>query len=567
MATKTKKIKYQDKPWNPFYDEGINPKLKYVNLTIPEFLEQTARRYPERVALNFQGYEISYRELDEMVNRMANCLIDFGVKKGDRVAVLLPNIIQCVIGYYAILRINAVAVMNNPLYSDRELKHQFNDSGSKVLITIDLLGNRMIDLRPDTGIKQIIITSIGDYLPFPKSLLFPLVAKKKKLAADVKPAENTYKWKEILAKYPPSAHPSKNMFNTPAMYQYTGGTTGISKGAILTHSNLSKQVQQIAEWFKPFVRNYEIMLGALPFFHVFGLTTSMNFAIYCGWSNILVPKPQPGPLLEAINKYKPTFAPLVPTMYIGMLEHPDINKVDVTSIKGCFSGSAPLPVEVIKEFEERTGAVIVEGYGLTEASPVTHINPFRGKRKVGSIGIPLPDTECKIVDIKKGKKEMPVGESGELIIKGPQVMKMYHKKPEETAIALRDGWLYTGDIATMDEEGYFFIVDRKKDMILSGGLNIYPRDVEEVLFENPKVMEACAIGVPHPKRGEQVKVFVVLKQGQQATEQEIIDFCKPRLATYKLPTIVEFRNELPKSNVGKVLRKKLRDEEFTKYKK
>lgn len=563
----TKKVKYQDKPWIKFYDSDVETKIKYNNVTMPEYLEIIASKYPDRIALNFQGYTITFKELNNMVNIMANCLKDFGIDKGDSVAVVLPNMIQCVVSYFAILRINAIAVMNNPLYSDRELGHQFNDSESKVLITIDLLGNRMIDLRPSTKIKQIIISSIGDYLPFPKSVLFPLVAKKKKLAADVKPAENVYIWKDIISKYSPNYTPEKININSPAMYQYTGGTTGVSKGAILTHGNLSGQVSQISLWFKTFINNYEIMLGALPFFHVFGLTTSMNFAICCGWTNILIPKPQPGPLLEAIKKYKPTFAPLVPTMYIGILEHPKINKVDMTSIKGCFSGSAPLPVEVIREFEERTGAIIVEGYGLTEASPVTHINPFLGQRKIGSIGLPVPDTECRIVDIEKGTKDMPVGESGELIIKGPQVMKGYHKKPDETKNSLRNGWLYTGDIARMDEEGYFYIVDRKKDMIISGGFNIYPRDVEEVLFENPKITEACAIGIPHPKRGEQIKVFVVLKEGQKASEQEIIDFCKPRLATYKLPTVVEFRKELPKSNVGKVLRKELRDEELAKNKK
>jgi long-chain acyl-CoA synthetase len=309
------------------------------------------------------------------------------------------------------------------------------------------------------------------------------------------------------------------------------------------------------------------MLGALPFFHVFGLTGSMNFAIFSGWGNVLIPKPLPGTLLEAIKKYKITFAPLVPTLYIGMLEHPDIDKTDITSIEGCFSGSAPLPVEVIKEFEGRTSAVIVEGFGLTESSPVTHVNPFRGKRKVGSIGLPISDTECRIVDLETGKKDMPVGEIGELLIKGPQVMKGYLKMPKETAITLKNGWLYTGDIAKMDDEGYFYIVDRKKDMILAGGYNIYPRDVEEIFYENPKVEEACAIGVPHPKRGEQVKVFVVLKKNQTATQDELIDFCKNKLATYKLPTIIEFRKELPKSTVGKILRKELRTEEFAKYKK
>ena len=415
--------------------------------------------------------------------------------------------------------------MNNPLYSDRELEHQFNDSGAKVLITIDLLGNRMIDLRSKTNIKQIIYTSIGDYLPFPKNLLFPLVAKKKNLAADVKSAENVYKWKDVLAKSSPNPPDVELSFDDVAMYQYTGGTTGVSKGVMLTHGNLSKQVQQIGAWFPTFNSN-EIMLGALPFFHVFGLTTAMNLAIYLGWGDILVPKPQPEPLLEAIRKFKPTFAPLVPTMYIGILNHPNIDKIDLTSINGCFSGSAPLPVEVIRDFENKTGAVIVEGFGLTESSPVTHINPYAGgKRKVGSIGVPISDTDCRIVDLNDGETEVPVGESGELLVKGPQVMKGYWNKPDETANTLKDGWLYTGDIAKMDEEGYFYIVDRKKDMVISGGYNVYPRDIEEVLYENPKVQEAAVIGIPHPTRGESIKVFVVLKEGETATQESLIEYC------------------------------------------
>jgi len=560
-------IKYQDKPWLAHYEKGVPESVEFEEKCVPEFLERSASKFPDNMALLFQGYKVTYRELKDMVDRFATCLHDFGIRKGDSVAILLPNVIPCAVSYYAILKIGGIAVMNNPLYSDRELEHQFNDSGAKLLITLDLLGNRMIDLRPKTQIKQIVYASIGNYLPFPKNLLFPLVAKKKKLAADVKPAEDVFKWKEVLAKSSPNPPKVELSFDDTAMYQYTGGTTGVSKGVTLTHSNLSKNVQQSREWFPSFNEGEEIMLGALPFFHVFGLTVAMNFAIFMGWGDILVPKPQPEQLLEAIGKFKPTFAPLVPTMYIGMLSHPNINQTDISSIKGCFSGSAPLPLEVIKDFEDKTGAVIVEGFGLTESTPVTHINPFSGgKRKAGSIGIPIPDTECRIVDLNDGITDMPVGETGEIIIKGPQVMKGYRNKPEETAETLKDGWLHTGDIAMMDEEGYFFIVDRKKDMIISGGYNVYPRDIEEVFFEHPKVLEATAIGVPHPTRGEQVKVFVVPKEGETPTEEELMEYCKTKLAKYKLPTEIEFRVELPKTNVGKVLKKNLRAEEMEKRK-
>lgn len=561
----TESVNYQDKPWLKHYEKGIPETIQFEETCIPSFLERSAKEFPDHTALLFQGFKVTYRQLNDMVNRFSACLSGFGIQKGDSVALLLPNVIPCVVGYYATLKIGAIAVMNNPLYSDRELLHQFNDSGSKLLITLDLLGNRMIDLRAKTGIRHIVYTSIGDYLPFPKNLLFPLVAKKKKLAADVKSAPNVHKWKEVLSTAKPDFSGPDLSFDDVAMYQYTGGTTGVSKGVILTHGNLSRQVQQLQSWFPGFNKGQEMMLGALPFFHVFGLSVAMNFAIYMGWGDILVPKPQPEPLLETIGKFKPTFAPLVPTMYIGMLNHPLIQKTDMTSIKGCFSGSAPLPIEVIRDFEKKTGAVIVEGFGMTESTPVTHVNPFAGgKRKVGSIGIPIPCTEARIVDLVTGNTDMPVGETGELIVRGPQVMRGYLNKPDETAQTVTDGWLHTGDIAMMDTEGYFFIVDRKKDMIICGGYNVYPRDVEEVFFSHPKVQEATAIGVPHPTRGEAVKVFVVLKSGQTATEDELIEYCKGNLAAYKLPSSIEFRNELPKTNVGKVLKKDLRAETLKK---
>jgi long-chain acyl-CoA synthetase len=560
-------IIYQDQPWITNYEKEVPKTIDYNQTCMTEFLSQAANRFPDKMALLFQGYSLTFRELDDMVNRFAKALSEQGIQKGDRVAILLPNLIPCVVSYFAILKIGGIVVMNNPLYTDRELEHQFNDSESKLLITLDLLGNRMIDLRPKTSIQAIVYTSIGDYLPFPKNLLFPLVAKKKKLAAEVKAAENVFKWKEVIKAHSPDPPEVALSFDDTAVFQYTGGTTGVSKGVMLTHGNISKQVQQIAAWFPQFGKGKEIMLGALPYFHVFGLSTAMNFSIFMGWGQILIPKPQPEPLLEAIRKFKPTFAPLVPTMYIGMLNHPDIDKTDLTSIKGCFSGSAPLPLEVIRNFEEKTGAVIVEGFGLTESTPVTHINPFSGgQRKVGSVGLPISDTQCRIVSLDDGETDVGVGEPGEVLIKGPQVMKGYWNMPEETAQTITDGWLHTGDIGKMDEEGYFYIVDRKKDMIISGGYNVYPRDIDEVFFEHPKVEEACSIGIPHPTRGESIKVFVVLKEGESATAEEFITYCEGKLAKYKLPTEIEFRDDLPKTNVGKILRKVLRAEEFAKEK-
>ena len=559
---------YQSKPWLKSYEKGVPEAIRYEEICMPDILDRTAKQFPEKTALIFQGFTLSFRQLKDMVDRFAACLTAFGVKQGDAVALLLPNVIPCVVAYFAILKIGAISVMNNPLYSDPELDHQFNDSGAKVLVTLDLLGNRMIDLRPKTKIKQIVYTSIGDYLPFPKNLLFPLVAKKKKLAADVKAATDVFKWKDCIAKYAPNPPAVKIGFEDVAMYQYTGGTTGVSKGVMLTHANLSKQVQQLKAWFPAFNNGTEIMLGALPYFHVFGLSVSMNFSIHMGFAQVLVPRPQPEPLLESIRNFRPTFAPLVPTMYIGMLNHPDLKKTDMSCIKGAFSGSAPLPVEVIHDFEKATGAVIVEGFGMTETTPVTHVNPFHGgARKVGSIGVPISDTLCRIVDLEDGVKDMPIGERGELIVKGPQIMKGYRGMPEETANTLKDGWIYTGDIATMDEDGYFYIVDRKKDMIISGGFNVYPRDIDEIYYDHPKVQEACSIGIPDPKRGENVKLFIVLKEGETATQEEMIEFGKTKLAAFKLPTEVEFRKELPKTNVGKILRKQLKSDEMEKRKK
>ncbi|MDT8378142.1 MAG: long-chain fatty acid--CoA ligase [Desulfotignum sp.] len=553
---------YANKIWLNAYEPTIQGAIDFEDTLVPQYLTQSAGQFPDHPALVFQGYSVSFRELDDMTGRFAAALKDFGIKKGDSVAILLPNVIPCVVAYYAILRIGGIVVFNNPLYSDRELEHQFTDSGAKCLITLDLLTERMVKLREKTDIKTIVYTSIGDYLPFVKRLLFPLVAKKKGLAVEVSPAPDLHAFKDIMDRHTPDTSQADLSMDDVAMYQYTGGTTGVSKGVILTHRNISYQIQQIEAWFPEFDKGSEIMLGALPFFHVFGMSVSMNLAIRLAWANVLVPKPQAEPLLEAISKFKVTFAPLVPTMYIGILDHPDLAHTDLTSIKGCFSGSAPLPLEVINKFEEKTGSVIVEGFGLTESSPVTHVNPFRGQRKVGSIGIPLPETDCRIVDLEDPAKEVPVGESGELLIRGPQIMKGYLNKPEETAKTLtKEGFLRTGDVAKMDEEGYFYIVDRIKDMIISGGYNVYPRDIDEVLYEHPKILEACAVGIPHPKRGESIKAFVVLKQGQTMTEKEVLDYCAEKLARYKLPVAVEFREELPKSNVGKILRKDLRKQQ------
>ena len=536
---------YQAKPWLKHYADGVTEEIEFEELCLPDILERAAKRYPDKDALLFKEDKMSFKELKDKVDRLATCLSGFGIKKGDSVAILLPNLSPCVISYYAILRIGAIVVMNNPLYSDRELEHQLNDSGAKALITMDIFGNRMIDLRQKTGIKQIIYTSV--------------------LGTDVKPAEDVYEWEDILSKTSPSPPAVELSFDDVAMYQYTGGTTGVSKGAMLTHRNLSCNVQQLASWLisplKGGLKEGQGMsLSAPPFFHAFGLTAAMNSSIYLGWTQVMIPRPQPDQLLEAIGKFKPTFIFLVPTMYIGILNHPDFDKVDMKSIKFCGSGAAALPVQVIEKIQKKTGSPLMEGYGMTEASPITHVNPFGGLRKPGSVGVPIQNTLSRIVDLKDGITPVPVGEVGEIVFKGPQVMKGYLNMPDETAKALKGGWLHSGDLGKMDEDGYFYVVDRKKDMVVSGGYNVYPKEIEDVYLEHPKVAEAAAIGVPHPTRGEQVKLMLVLKEGKSATEEEMIKYCSDKLAKYKWPTMVEFRSELPKSAVGKILKHVLRGE-------
>jgi long-chain acyl-CoA synthetase len=554
-----------DRPWFNSYAKGVPRTVKYENITIHEGFRRTVAQFPAHTALIFMGKIIKYKELGELVDRLAAALTALGVRKGDKVATLLPNIPQMVIAYYGGLTAGAIMIPNNPLYTDRELEHQLNDSESEYLVTLDLLAPRMIALKPRTGLKKIIICHINDYLPFPKKQLFPRV--KKGMYRKIEPAPDVYEFLDLVKRYKPNPPKVTVRFEDIGTLQYTGGTTGVSKGVILTHANLSKNVQQALAWFPDLSPGEESLVGAIPFFHSFGMTCVMNIAMWHASSIILVPRPEPQALLEAIDTYKPTFLHAVPTMYVGMLQHPDFKKYDVTSLKRCFSGAAPLPVEVIRAFESTSGAKICEAYGLSETTPAATLNPYGGKTKVGSIGLPLPDTDMKIVDLETGKKEMKVDQPGEVIIKGPQVTPGYYKKPEETRIAIRDGWLFTGDIGTMDEEGYFYIVDRKKDMIIAGGYNIYPREIDEILFEHPKVAMACTIGLPHEYRGETVKAFIVLKEGQKAGEQEIIDYCKTKLAAYKVPKVVEFTDSLPMSAVGKVLRKELRAMEMERMKK
>lgn len=535
-----------ERPWLKNYMPGVRPSLEYPKITLSCLLDDAAAGHPEKTAIIFAGREIKYGELAVMVNRAATALSEMGVSKGDRVSIMLPNCPQLVIGYYAALKIGAIVVQTNPMYMEKELKYQINDSGSETIIALDAFYPRIKNIKDEVPLKNIIIVSFG--------------TERSQLD------EGAVYFDELVKKYPPEPPEADlNPEEDLAVLQYTGGTTGLSKGAMLTHMNLLSNTLQTKEVLAADSSlGEDRILVALPLFHVYGMTAGMNLAIALACAQILVPRFEVNEVLQIINKFKPTLFPGAPTMYIAINNHPKVKEYDISSIRNCISGSAPLPVEVAQKFEALTGGNLVEGYGLTEASPVTHVNPLKGKRKLGSIGLPLPDTDCAIVDLETGEKELPYGEVGELVCRGPQVMKGYWNMPEETKDVLRNGWLYTGDIAKMDEEGYVYIVDRKKDMVCAGGFNVYPRDVEEVLFEHPKVVEAAVVGVPDPYRGETVKAFIVLKEGETATSEEIIEFCRERMAAYKVPKKIEFRPELPKTVVGKVLRRVLAEEERKK---
>ncbi len=555
-----------ERPWLKFYDQGVPAHIDYPQIPLDQFVTNAANKYPDATAVIFFNRKLTYRELDDLVNRFAAGLQQLGVKKGDRVAIHLPNCPQYPIAYYGVLRAGGIVVPCNPLYVARELQHQIADAGAEVIVTLSAFYNTVNSIREAAGLKHVIVARIKDYFPPLLRVLFTLLKEKKEgHFVDITGHAHTYWFLDFVNNAPAKPKPVEVTPEDTGVLMYTGGTTGIPKGAQLTHRNLVANALQTKAWMTDIREGGEVVLTALPLFHSYGMTTCMNLATVCASAMLLIPNPRDiKGLLENINKHQPSLFPGVPTMYVAINNYPEVHKYNVRSIKACISGAAPLPVEVQTKFQELTGAKLVEGYGLSEATPVTHANPIYGKNKIGTIGLPFPDTDAKIVDLDTGEQELPPGEIGELVIRGPQVMKGYWNMPTETANVLRNGWLYTGDIARMDEEGYFSIVDRKKDMIIAGGYNIYPREIEEVLYQHPKVKECVAAGVPDEYRGETVKVYIVLKEGETATEEEIIEYCRQNLAKYKVPRLVEFRKELPKTMVGKILRRALVEEERRK---
>ncbi len=564
-----------EKPWLKHYDEGVPPTIDYPQIPLDRLLTDSAAKHPNHTAIIFgaavgsrvMDAPLTYGQLDDLVNRFAASLQAMGVKKGDRVAIMLPNCPQFVIAAYAVWRIGGIVVCCNPLYMPREIEHLLNDSGTETMVVMSSLYERVKSVRAETPLKRVIVTNIKEYFPGLLKFLFTLGKEKKEgHKADISGDADTYWFQDLVRSASKKPSPVEIAPEQVSTLIYTGGTTGVPKGAQLTHHNLVSNAIVLTVWSKS-REAQDILLAVMPYFHVYGLTVGMNTCVANALTMVQIPNPRDMVhVLKSIEKHRVTYYPGVPTMFVGFNNFPTRDQYDLTSLRFAASAAAPLAPETQQQFEAITGGKMVEAYGLTETSPTACMDPIDHPR-ARSIGVPVPDTDLKIVDTDTGTKEMPVGEIGEIIIKGPQVMKGYYKMTTETANALRTGpdgqpgWFFSGDIGYMDEDGYFHITDRKKDMIIAGGYNIYPADVEAVLFEHPAVKEAAVVGVRDERRGESVKAFIVLKDGMTATEEEIIAFSRERLAAYKAPRIIEFRDDLPKSIIGKVLRRTLREEE------
>lgn len=551
------------RPWLAHYDPQVPPTLDFDESTVPELVARSIERHADATALVFRNAHVTYRELGERIERFATALSRQGVEAGTSVAVHLPNLPQTVVAYQAALRLGARVVLTNPLYTSPEIVHQWGDAECEVAVTADFLFERAIQpVRSELPVRELIVSSIADALPAPARWIAPILLRRQDppLWARVRAEDHVHRFRELERRTPRRAPAVATDLDAVAVLQYTGGTTGVSKAAMLTHRNLSANVQQTAAWFGGDSGASEVMLASLPLFHVFGMTVSMNWGLAAGMKIVLVANPRDSEgLLDAIEKHRVTIFPAVPAMFNAINQLENARSADLSSLRVCVSGSAPISEDVLRRFEDLSGAPIVEGYGLSETSPVTHCNPVRGDRRVGWIGIPLPDTDAKIVDAEDSARELPAGEEGELLLRGPQVMRGYHGQAAETAAVLSDGWFATGDLATMSEDGYFRIVGRKKDMINCSGLKVYPDEVDAVLMAHEGILEAATIGVPNPEYVETVRSYVVTRPGTTLSVEDVKAWCAGQLAKYKVPREVEFLDELPKSSVLKVLRRELRE--------
>lgn len=552
----------ETKPWHRHYDYNVPTTIRYPRVPAQDILQISAGTHPDKAALNFYGTEMTFWELRQQALRMANALGALGVQKGERVGLHLPNCPQYIIAYLATLSLGAIAVNLNAMYTADELKPMIENTGMTTLFTFDLVLPAIRTVCQEVDIPRIVVTRVTDYIK----------GMGVSTPKDLELEEGWHHFSTLMDNCSDTRVPRVQIApDDPALIQFTGGTTGIPKGAVLTHANIIAATLQCSLWGNPTITlispERRSVLAVLPYFHVYGNIVAMNWAMANCATQILVPRFVLDELMGLLANFNEiTFFPTVPTLITALINHPKATELNLAKKLGLLnSGAAPMPVELIQQVRDM-GIFFTEGYGLSESTSLGISNPVLGLKKVGSIGVPFPDNDVRLVDIDKGVEDVPQGEPGEIIMKGPLIMKEYWNNPRETANQLRDGWLYTGDIATEDEDGYIFIVDRKKDMIIAGGFNIYPREIDEVLYQHPKVMDAVAVGIPHEYRGETIKAYIVLKPGQTATEDEIMDFCKQKLAAYKTPKSVEFRDSLPKSIIGKVLRKILREEEERKQK-
>jgi long-chain acyl-CoA synthetase len=552
----------QSRPWLKHYDPQVPPHLTYPRVPLYRLLDETAAKHPTGPCTNFFGKQLTYYQIKQLSDRFAASIRRMGIQKGDRVVLLLPNSPQFVVAYYGLLKAGAVIVPLNPLSAERELEFYLTDSEAEVSITIPLFLSKVASLVGKTPLKHIVYSRLSDFLPFPLNLIQGF--REQRLVGGVRGA-TLVDFKELLKQEPgPDWSPEAVQPEEMAVLIYSGGTTGIAKGIMLSHFNFVANAHQIIAWGS--LTNEQGLLAVLPLFHGFGMSVTMNSAILAGGEITLLPRFNAKQVAKTIQKRKPNFFIGVPTMFVQLSNLPDIHRYDFSSLRGIFVGAAPLTKAIKDDFEKKTGGRMIEGYGLTEAVTAIMANPYKGTHKLASIGIPFSDVDMKIVSLDDGHT-LPPGELGEIALRSPTVMLGYYKNPDETQKTIVDDWLHTGDIGYVDEDGYFYITDRKKELIIVGGFNVFPREIDELIYQHSKVKEGITVGIPDPRKGERIKVYVVLKAGETATQEEFIAYFRERLTPYKVPSEVEFRTELPKSMIGKILRRALREEEIQKAKK